>query len=68
MKITEMKNCIDNMRESYKFDDTKTEINLANDIVTNAFSRTVVLKTIDKNGTEIEMSRRADRMIDLRED
>ena len=68
MKITEMKNCIETMRECYDFDDTKTEINLAYDIVANAFSRTVVLKTIDKNGTEIEMSRRADRMIDLRED
>lgn len=68
MKITEMKNCIETMRECYDFDDTKTEINLVNDIVTNAFSRTVVLKTIDKNGTQIEMSRRADRLADWQED
>jgi hypothetical protein len=28
MKITEMKNCIEIMRECYKFDDDKTEIRL----------------------------------------
>ena len=28
MKITEMNNCIDKMRECYSFDDDKTEIRL----------------------------------------
>lgn len=67
MKIAEMNNCIETMRECYDFDDTKTEIELAEDAIFRGQSRIVILKTVDKNGTEIKMSRRADRMIDLQE-
>ena len=53
MKITEMNNCIEEMRKCYKFEDDKTEIRLG---------RCVTVGTRDENGTQIEMTRRADEL------
>ena len=55
MKITEMNNCIEKMRECYKFDDDKTEIILA-DLRSNK-SNCVTVYTKDENGTEIAMTK-----------
>nr|DAX07380.1 MAG TPA: hypothetical protein [Bacteriophage sp.] len=55
MKITEMNNCIEKMRECYKFDDDKTEIILA-DLQSNK-SNCVTVCTKDENGTEIAMTK-----------
>lgn len=63
MKITEMKNCIEVMRECYKFDDDKTEIRLGdfagcgNGIVVSVCAK-------DENGTQIEMTRRVDELVE----
>lgn len=62
MKITEMKNCIEQMRECYKFDDHKTEIRLG-DLAGGMSSRYVSICTTDKNGTQIEMTKRADELV-----
>ena len=61
MKITEMKNCIEQMRECYKFDDDKAEIRLG-DLAGGMSSRYVSIYTKDKNGTQIEMTKRADEL------
>ena len=60
MKITEMNNCIQKMRECYPFEDDKTEIrlNYRNKVVTLE----VCLRTKDLNGTEIEMTRPIDSL------
>jgi hypothetical protein len=60
MKITEMNNCIEKMRECYPFEDDKTEIclNNRNKVVTLE----VCLRTKDLNGTEIEMTRPIDSL------
>ena len=63
MKITEMNNCIEKMRECYKFDDDKTEI-LLGDLRDCGAGRTVTVYTEDSNGTKIEMSRRADELVE----
>lgn len=63
MKITEMKNCIEIMRECYKFDDDKTEIRLG-DLVSGGNGRYVSIATKDKNGTQIEMTRYADELVE----
>lgn len=55
MKITEMNNCIEKMRDCYKFDDDKTEIILA-DLRSNK-SNCVTVCTKDENGTEIAMTK-----------
>jgi hypothetical protein len=58
MKITEMNNCIEKMRECYPFEDRKTEIwfdNRNRDATTE-----VCVRTKDENGTEIEMTRKID--------
>ena len=60
MKITEMNNCIEKMRECYKFDDDKTEIRLGD--IGNG--RYVSVATRDENGTQIEMTRYADELVD----
>lgn len=62
MKITELKNCIETMRECYKFDDDKTEIRIG-DMVSHS-SRMVSVYTTDENGTQIELSRRADELVE----
>ena len=66
MKITEMKNCIEKMRECYKFDDDKTEIRLG-DLMQGGTGRHVFVATKDKNGTQIEMSRYADELVEKAE-
>ncbi len=63
MKITEMKNCIEKMRECYKFDDDKSEIHLG-DFAGCGSNRVVSVCTKDKNGTQIEMSRYADELVE----
>lgn len=60
MKISEMNNCIEKMRECYKFDDNKTKIRLGDMI--NGSNRYVTVSVRDENGTQIEMSRYADEL------
>ena len=62
MKITEMNNCIKKMRECYKFDDDKTEI-LIGDMM-SVSNRYVTVCAMDENGTQIEMKRYADELVD----
>lgn len=62
MKISEMNNCIEEMRKCYKFDDNKTDIQLG-DIVSKS-NRYVTVYTADENGTRIEMTRRADELVE----
>lgn len=57
MKISEMNNCIEEMRKCYKFDDNKTEIRIGD---MSRSDRYVAVCTRDENGTQIEMTRRAD--------
>lgn len=60
MKISEMNNCIEEMRKCYKFDDNKTEIRLG-DMISGS-NRYVTVSARDENGTQIEMSRYADEL------
>ena len=62
MKITEMKNCIEKMRECYKFKDDETEIRLGS-FCDCGEGRIVEVKTDDKNGTCITMRRYADELV-----
>ena len=48
------------MRKCYKFDDDKTEIRLG-DMISGS-NRYVTVGTRDENGTQIEMTRRADEL------
>ena len=61
MKISEMNNCIEEMRKCYKFEDDKTEIRLDN-IPSGDCDRHVSVCTMNENGTQIEMTRIADRL------
>lgn len=63
MKITEMNNCIEKMRECYSFDDDKTEIWLG-EYVRSSCNRYISVCTKDENGTQIEMTRRADELVE----
>ena len=56
-----MNNCIEKMRDCYKFDDNKTEIRLDN-IPSGDYDRYVTVGTRDENGTQIEMTKRADEL------
>lgn len=60
MKITEMNNCIEKMRECYKFDNDKTEIRLGDWMSRDG--RYVSVRAEDENGTQIEMTRYADEL------
>ena len=60
MKITEMNNCIEEMRKCYNFNDDKTEIRLGDMI--SGFEKYVTVYTRDENGTQIEMTRHADEL------
>ena len=60
MKITEMNNCIEEMRKCYKFEDNKTEITLGD--ATSSSARCLNVYTKDENGTQIEMTRYADEL------
>ena len=61
MKISEMNKCIEEMRKCYKFEDDKTEIRLG-DLRDVGNVRYVSVVTRDENGTQIEMTRIADRL------
>jgi hypothetical protein len=61
MKISEMNNCIEKMRECYKFEDDKTEIRLGN-VPSGCCDMYVSVCARDENGTQIEMTRRADEL------
>lgn len=58
MKISEMNNCIEEMRKCYNFKDDETEIRLAN-VMSNDDKR-VYVSTKDENGTKIEMTKAVD--------
>ena len=60
MKISEMNNCIEKMRDCYNFKDDETEIRLVNAV--NYDERCVYISTKDENGTQIEMTRRANEL------
>lgn len=60
MKITEMNNCIEEMRKCYNFDDDKTEI-MVGDVISKS-PRCVNIYTKDENGTQIQMTRYADKL------
>lgn len=55
-----MNNCIEKMRDCYKFDDDKTEIQIGDAI--SKSTRCVNVYTKDENGTRIEMTRYADEL------
>ena len=62
MTITELKNCIEKMRECYNFDDDNTQVRLGSEC--NLWSgREVGIFTEDRNGTRISMERYADEMV-----
>ena len=63
MKITEINNCIEKMRECYNFDDNKTEIRIG-DCSGCEVNRYVSVCTKDENGTQIEMTRYADELVE----
>lgn len=60
MKITEMNNCIEEMRKCYNFDNDKTEITLGDS--TSSSTRCVNVYTKDENGTRIEVTRYAGKL------
>lgn len=60
MKITEMNNCIEEMRKCYNFKDDETEIWLGNP--QSGSPQYVGIHTKDENGTRIEMTRYADEL------
>lgn len=64
MKIAEMNNCIEQMRKVYKFSDEKTEIRLADELVCHEAAKFVEVCTVDANGTQITMCRRADELVE----
>ena len=60
MKISEMNKCIAAMRDCYNFKDDDTDISLVN--LVNYDERCVYISTKDENGTQIEMTRRANEL------
>lgn len=58
MKISEMNNCIEEMRKCYNFKDDETEISLTNAV--NYDNKCVYVSTKDENGTRIGMSKYVD--------
>lgn len=60
-----MNNCIEKMRECYKFDNDKTEIRLGS-VCDCGSGRTVEVMTEDNNGTQIMMKRYADELVQSR--
>lgn len=63
MKITEMNNCIEEMRKCYKFEDDKTEIRLGI-MPRGRCDRYVSVSTMNENGTQIQMTRYADELVE----
>lgn len=60
MKISEMNKCIAAMRDCYNFKDDETEIRLVNAV--DYENKYVYISTKDENGTQIEMTRRANEL------
>lgn len=60
MKISEMNKCIEEMRKCYNFDDDKTEIRIGD--MMSGSNRYVSVYAKGENGTQIEMTRIADRL------
>lgn len=60
MKISEMNNCIETMRDCYNFKDDETEISLG--YTPNLDCKRVTVYTKDKNGTKIEMTKCLDEI------
>lgn len=58
MKISEMNNCIEEMRKCYNFKDDETEIRLKD--VISCDDKYVYISTKDENGTKIEMTKTVD--------
>lgn len=65
MKISEMLDCIEQMRECYKFDNDKTEIRLG-DLADCGHGRLVQVATQDENGTSVMLKRYADELVQLK--
>lgn len=63
MKISEMNNCIETMRDCYNFKDDETEIAI-NGYMPNCDGLRVCVCTKDKNGTKIEMTKYLDKIED----
>jgi hypothetical protein len=61
MKISEMNNCIEEMRKCYNFKDDETEIRLTGMISHD--DKCVCISTRDENGTKIEMVRYVDKLV-----
>ena len=55
MKISEMNNCIEEMRKCYNFKDDETKIMLVD--LRSSESNCVAVCTKDENGTEIAMTK-----------
>lgn len=64
MKISEMNNCIEEMRKCYNFKDDETEIRLVNNAISHD-DRGVYISTRDENGTKIEMTRYAAGLVNV---
>lgn len=64
MKISEMNNCIEKMRECYRFKDDETEIRIGGGQI-KMRSPEVCIVTKDKNGTQIEMTRCVDELVNV---
>lgn len=60
-----MLNCIEKMRECYKFDNDKTEIRLG-DLADYERGRIVQVNTKDENGTSVMLRRHADELVQLK--
>lgn len=58
MTIAELKNSIEEMRKCYAFNDDSTAIFMTDDVMGR---KLVVVRTVDNNGTEIEMQKSIDR-------
>lgn len=63
MKISEMNNCIEKMRECYRFKDDETEIRTGD--IKSISGRYVTVCTKDDNGTQIEMTRYTDELVNV---
>lgn len=63
MKISEMNNCIEEMRKCYNFKDDETEIRLT-DMISHA-DNCVCVSTRDENGTTIEMARYVAKLVNV---
>ena len=63
MKISEINNCIEEMRKCYKFEDDKTEVRLG-DLRDMRNVIYVSIATRDENGTQIEMTRYAGELVE----